>query len=207
MFNRGLDKRNVFVNKKEFGRAKDLIKFYRHKETPQRFSKVSLQPTNIREKILANLYQTERIVDILAYCLMPNHFHFLLQQNSPKGISNFIANFTNAYTRYSNTKHTRIGPLFEGVFKAVYIESEEQLLHLSRYIHINPVVSSLVKDNQIQNYPWSSYREYLSLAKDGIAEKDLVLSMFKSVGNYQEFVSDQINYAKKLETIKHLTLE
>ena len=77
MFNRGLDKRNVFVNKKEFGRAKDLIKFYRHKETPQRFSKVSLQPTNIREKILANLYQTERIVDILAYCLMPNHFHLL----------------------------------------------------------------------------------------------------------------------------------
>ena len=138
---------------------------------------------------------------------MPNHFHFLLKQNRDKGISTFLSNFTNAYVKYFNTKYKRSGPLFENAFKAVYVENEEQLIHLSRYIHINPVVSSMIKKEELEFYPWSSYPEYLGLSKDAIASKDIILEYFRSVKEYKEFVTNQIDYAKKLEEIKHLLLE
>lgn len=207
VFNRGLDRRNIFTDKREFERAKRLIKFYRHIEIPARFSKVYQLHVEIRDEVLENLYNSNRQVNILCYCLMPNHFHFLLQQNTEKGVSTFLANFTNAYTKYFNTKNERSGPLLGGTFKAVHIESDEQLLHVARYIHLNPIVSCVIKDDQVANYLWSSHREYLSITDDEITQKDLVLQMFKSVEDYQSFIMDQAEYAKELEAIKHLTLE
>lgn len=207
IFNRGIERKSIFTDKREFERAKKLVKFYKHKDIPTRFSQLLLQPEDIREKILNDLYKSERLVDILSFCLMPNHFHFLLKQNSEKGIPTFIANFTNAYVKYFNIRHQRVGPLLEGVFKAVLIENDEQLLHVSRYIHLNPVVSSVVEEDELGNYNWSSYPEYLSLSNERIVQKDLVLDMFKSIKDYQEFVANQIDYAKKLEAIKHLVFE
>lgn len=207
VFNRGIDRRSIFTNKRGLYRAQSLIKFYRHKEIPARFSQVMHQPQDIREKILEKLYAGERIINILAYCLMPNHFHFLLKQTNDKGIATFISNFSNAYTKYFNTKAERTGPLLEGVFKAVHIESEEQLIHVSRYIHLNPVASSIIPKEQLNNYLWSSYPEYIEMSDTVICEKELVLSYFKSVAEYQKFMEDQIDYAKQLEAIKHLILE
>lgn len=207
VFNRGVDRRSVFTNTREFERAKSLAKFYRHRNIPIRFSQVNQRPKDIRDQILNNLYKSERLVDILAFCIMPNHFHFLLKQNFEKGVPIFIANFTNAYTKYFNTRHQRIGPLFEGVFKAVFIENDEQLLHVSRYIHLNPVISSIIEDSQLGIYLWSSYPEYLSLLAEEVSQKDLILSMFKSTQDYQEFVLNQIDYGRQLGVIKHLILE
>lgn len=207
VFNRGIERRSTFTDKKEFERIQKLIKFYRHRDIPIRFSQVIQQPQDIREKILNDLFKSERVIDILSYCIMPNHFHFLLQQNVDKGISTFISNTTNAYTKYFNTKHKRTGPLFEGVFKAVHIESDEQLVHVSRYIHLNPVASNIIANEELENYKWSSYPEYLSLSSKEISQKELILSMFKSIEGYREFVYDQIDYAKKLDAIKHLILE
>ncbi|MCR4305988.1 MAG: transposase [Candidatus Daviesbacteria bacterium] len=207
VFNRGMDRRTTFTEKREFERMQKLIRFYRHKDIPIRFSKVIQQPEDTREKILGALYQGEKVVDILSYCLMPNHFHFLLKQKTEKGIPSFISNITNAYTKYFNTKHERTGPLLEGVFKAVHIESDEQLVHVSRYIHLNPVVSGVIAENELENYQWASYPEYLSLSNMEISQKDLILDMFKTVKVYREFVNNQIDYGKQLEVIKHLILE
>ncbi len=207
VFNRGLDRRNIFTTTREFERIKQLIKFYRHKKTPSRFSQVMQQPKDIRKNLLENLYKSEKLVDVLAFCLMPNHFHFLLRQNSENGLTKFVANATNAYTKYFNTRYKRVGPILEGVFKAVLVETDEQLIHLSRYIHLNPVVSSIIEENQLNKYSWSSYPEYLSLSEDGIVEKAIILAMFKSVKDYQKYVVNQIDYAKKLEAIKHLAFE
>lgn len=207
VFNRGMDHRNIFTNKREFYRAQNLIKFYRHKEIPARFSHVVKHSKDIKEKILEKLFTSERIIDILSYCLMPNHFHFLLKQTSDKGIATFISNFSNAYTKYFNTKAERTGPLLEGVFKAVHIESEEQLIHVSRYIHLNPVASSIIPKEQLNDYLWSSYPEYIGMSGTVICEKESVLGYFKSITEYQKFVEDQIDYAKQLDAIKHLVLE
>lgn len=94
---------------------------------------------------------------------MPNHFHLLLQQIRDGGITEFISKLTNSYTRYFNIRNKRIGPLFQGEFKAVHVETDEQLIHLSRYIHLNPIVSYITK--KLESYQWFSYLEYLGRAK------------------------------------------
>src|SRR3989338_1886862 len=115
IFNRGIDRRSVFTGFREYLRAQELIEFYKHLETPVRYSKFLQLSKSLRDDVLREINKSETQVDILAYCLMPNHFHFMLQQKVDKGVSTFIANFTNAYTRYFNTKHERIGPMFEGL--------------------------------------------------------------------------------------------
>ena len=151
--------------------------------------------------------EANKLVEILCFCLMPNHFHFLLKQLKDNGISIFISKFANSYAKYFNTKHERVGPLFQGRFKAVHIENDEQLVHVSRYIHLNPVVSSLIEEAALKDYVWSSYPEYLKLINSQITDKELVMSFFKTEDKYKQFVLNQADYGKNLEQIKHLTLE
>lgn len=208
VFNRGIEKRPVFTDKREFYRAKELLRFYQYKKIPIKYSHFKSLPREKQQRLWEILVQSGRIVEIISFCLMPNHFHLLLKQIADKGVSQFVANFTNAYTKYFNIKHERIGSLFEGVFKAVYVENDEQLIHLSRYIHLNPVASSLINTVQLEGYTWSSYPEYvLEKSGDKIIKNNQVLDMFKSIADYKSFVLDQINYAKELEKIKHKVLE
>ena len=100
-----------------------------------------------------------------------------------------------------------MGPLFQGTFKAVRIGSEEQLIHVSRYVHLNPVSSFLIETEELESYKWSSYPEYLSLIDRNIVDKEIVLNFFASLEKYKKFVLDQVDYARKLEEIKHLALE
>jgi putative transposase len=139
---------------------------------------------------------------------MPNHFHILLRQRENNGISKFVSDFANSYTRYFNTRQDkRLGALFEGRFKSVHIEDENQLLHVHRYIHINPAVSYIVKSDDLENYRWSSLPEYMDIVKDDICEKQTILSNFSSVENYKSFIFDQIDYARHLKNVKHLLLD
>ncbi|HVF69691.1 MAG TPA: hypothetical protein VNA13_03970, partial [Xanthomonadales bacterium] len=94
--------------------------------------------------------------------------------------------------------------LMQGEFKAVYVETNEQLIHLSRYIHINPLVGYVTKD--LNKHPWSSYQEYMSEAKF-LCSKEIVMDQFRSKGEYEQFVLDQEDYGKKLESIKHQLLD
>lgn len=208
IFNRGLDKRPTFTNKAEFSRAMLALDLYRFSELPIRLSKILTLPLDEREQFIKNIREEcSKLVEIISFCLMPNHFHFLLRQKIKNGISNFAANFTNSYTKYFNAKHERIGPLFQGLFKAVHIQSDEQLVHVSRYIHLNPVSSYLIEADELENYQWSSYPEYIGNPPNNIADKEIVLNMFLSKEKYKEFVLEQIDHARKLEQIKHLMIE
>ena len=151
---------------------------------------------------------TKKIVDITSFTFMPNHFHFLLKQNVNKGISKFLALFQNSYTRYFNTKNTRSGHVFQGQFKAVRVEDDEQLLHLNRYIHLNPHTSYVVKTfSELKQYPYSSLPEYLNNQKNSLCNIQEVLSHFSSLKKYEDFLFDQAGYQRALEKIKHLILE
>ncbi|MBI4759007.1 MAG: transposase [Chloroflexi bacterium] len=208
VFNRGIEQRPTFTNKREYTRALTTLDFYRFRNPSLRLSKVLLLEKEKRGEFFLNLKSGgERLVEIISYCLMPNHFHFLLRQRLDDGISEFLSNFSNSYTRYFNTKHKRTGALFQGIFKAVRMESDEQLIHVSRYIHLNPVVSFVVKEEDLETYPWSSLPEFLGTEKRGICHKELVLGLFPSKEKYREFVHDQIDYARRLEAIKHLALD
>lgn len=209
IFNRGIERRIFFTNRWEYQRAIELINYYRYENHNVRYSKYLNMPIEQRKEIMKNMEKiNKRIVDIIAYCLMPNHFHFLIKQIADNGISTFIANFTNSYTKYFNTKHERNGTLLQGPFKAVFVETDEQLMHLSRYIHLNPLFQNIVKEKDLERYLWSSFNEYLnSNSLYSICQKEIVLNNFFNIKKYREFVYDHISYAKELEKIKHLLME
>lgn len=209
IFNRGIDKRPTFTDKREFTRAVVTLDFYRFVNPIMRLSKALVLNKEEKTNLFSDLREKgKKQVDIISYCLMPNHIHFLLKQLLDGGITRFMSNFTNSYTRYFNTKHERrAGPLFQGTFKAVHIEDDEQLLQVHRYIHINPSVSFIVTEKDLINYHWSSLPEYSGKVNYDICSKELIMSNFSSLKNYNKFIFSRIDYAKKLKKIKHLIIE
>lgn len=208
IYNRGVNRRQIFVNKHDYIHALNIIKFYNYVDYPIRFSKFKLLSLDQRREIWGRLVNSQRYVDIISYCLMPNHFHLLVKQNIDNGISKFMSNFQNSYTRYFNVKNDRTGHLLQGQFKAKKIDSDEQLLHVSRYIHLNPYSSAVVKDfDNLLSYKWSSLPEYQDKESFNICNKDIIKTYFHKKADYFEFVKDNADYQKSLEDVKHLTLE
>lgn len=197
VYNRGSEKRRIFDDRRDYKRFLKTLVYYQLEGPKPKLSHFfkyqSFKPT-----------KTQKIVEILSYCLMPNHFHLLLKQIKEGGITEMITKVSLSYTKYYNTKYDRIGPLFQGEFKAVLIESDEQLIHISRYIHLNPIVSFLVKD--LNRFDWSSYLEYLNNV-EGLCSKEDVMGFFKSPKEYEKFVLDQVDYGQQLELIKHKLIE
>ena len=139
VINRGIASQPIFFTKRDYQRACNTFFYYRNRVLSKRYSYFLRESLEERQQILKDLNKKENfLVEIMAFCLMPNHFHFLLRQVVDDGIPKFLSKFTNSYTRYFNTKRKRNGPLFQGKFKAVRIEIDEQLLHVARYIHLFP---------------------------------------------------------------------
>jgi len=207
VYNRGITRQPTFLTKWDYEQTISTLSYYLTPNPPVRLSRFKELSVEQRNQILHQLEKEGRkLVEIISFILIPNHFHMLLRQTTDQGITKFISLVVNSYTRYFNTKHRRVGPLFQGVFKAARVETEGQLLHLSRYIHLNPLVSYVVKEKDFLSYPWSSLPDFLR-GKSPLITIEPILSHFSSPKKYQEFVLDQAGYAKKLERIKHLTLE
>lgn len=207
VYNRGVALQPTYFTKKDYERFILCLSYYRYNKLPFKLSRLLQIPKDERDLTIKNLKTcNDKSIELIAFCLMPNHFHILIRQISDGGISRFIKQITDSYTRYVNTKLERIGPLYQGAFKAVHVESDEQLIHLSRYIHLNPLVSFVVRNEEFLSYPWSSLSRYLNKDYDLVNPK-IILDNFKSENNYFEFVMDQADYGKELEKIKHLTLD
>jgi len=157
VYNRGVEKRTVFQKPQDYYRFLETINFYRLHPTPRKLS------THLRfgsPPIPPHLMQNE-LVKILCFCLMPNHFHLLIQQIKDGGISEFIKRISDSYIRFFNIKYSRIGALFQGKFKAKLVEKDEYLLQLSKYIHRNPLTHPMWK-GELAEYSFSSYPSYLN---------------------------------------------
>lgn len=200
LYNRGADKRNIFLQLHDYKRFLNTAYYYQHIGTRIRFSKYSKSSINFTIPLSSNKH-----LDILGYCLMPNHFHLLVRQSSEKGIAIFMSQLINSYTKSHNLKYRRVGALLQGVFKSELVETDEQFMHVLRYIHINPAVSSGVNSN-FENYPWSSYQEYTGNII-GICNTEPGLKFFSNTESFQQFHRDQLDYGRKLEVIKHLIIE
>jgi len=209
IFNRGIAKMPIYSTSSDFIRFLDLIAYYRFANTPISFSHMKKLPREIRDEII-NALQTEGNihVEILAFCLMDNHFHFLIKQRTENGIAKFISNIQNGYAKYYNFKKERSGPLFQPMFKSVRIETDEQLLHVSRYIHLNPSTGYLVFEKDLHNYPWFSLGCYIeNNIQYGFVSTEIISGLMKNKNSYREFVFDQIAYQRELAKIKHLIME
>lgn len=208
VFNRSVGRQPIFSNNSSCSRFLETVIYYQYLKTPMRFSHFNRLPENLKNSALDILMRQEKRVRIFAYSLMPNHVHFLIQEVAENGISAFMSNIQNSYAKYFNIKNERSGSLFQQMFKAVLIETDEQLLHVTRYIHLNPLTSFILKNiEDLTTYKWSSFQEYLGTSKCNIVDKDFILAFFPSIQHFIQFTKDQIDYQRQLNQIKHLALE
>lgn len=207
VYNRGAARQPVFITKYDYKRALATLSYYRFAKPPVKLSRFKDLSKEDQQSFLTKLENKDkRLVQLIGFVLMPNHFHFLIRQDIDNGVSTYISRVTNSYTRYFNTKRDRTGAVFQGVFKSVHVESTEQLVYLSRYIHLNPLVSFIVQENDFVSYAWSSLSHYLS-GDSTLVEIKPILSEFSSIDSYKKFIFDQADYGRRLEEIKHLTHE
>lgn len=194
IYNRGVEKRKIFLDEQDYKTFLFLLKFYLHETTKNH---PITGETISNEKCLIGK------VDLFSYCLMPNHFHLEVKQYIPNGISKLMKYICSNYSTYFNKKYQRIGPLFQGIYKAILIEYESYLLQLSKYIHLNPVAAKISINPKY--YRYSSYLDYLGLRHTSWIKTDLLLSYFRSGKDL--FTRDILSYESFVENDKEASLE
>ena len=182
------------------------LSFYRFTNLSVSLSRFLTWDKDRQEEVLNSSEGGKKIrVNILGFCLMPNHYHLLCRQEQGGGISKFVSQLQNSFTRYYNLKRQKKGYLFEGQFRAVRIEDDQQLLHVSRYIHLNPVTSNLIE--KPEQWGASSYQEYLNIHQwpERITSFEDILDI--DPAEYREFVEERKDYQQELKKIKDMLFE
>ena len=172
-----------------------------------RLSKFNSLGAEIRTAYLESISKTTPLVDIYAFSFMPNHYHFLIKQLTDKGIINFISNFQNSFAKVFNLKTERTGSLFQSQFKGKRPETDEEFLHISRYIHLNHVSSCLLEFDKLKDCPWTSFGSYAQALVTPFVQTEPLIELAGSTQAYLKFVADQADYQRSLELIKNLTIE
>lgn len=131
-------------------------------------------------------YFTEETAIIIAYCLMPNHYHLLVQVLCDDFGLTVMQPFSTSYTKAINNEQNRVGSLFQGRHKGVHVDNDGYLLHLSRYIHRNPVTAKFVTNPA--DWHFSSYRDYIGLRQGKLPKPEIILSQFISTAEYAAYV-------------------
>ncbi|PJE67540.1 hypothetical protein COU95_01825 [Candidatus Shapirobacteria bacterium CG10_big_fil_rev_8_21_14_0_10_40_9] len=218
LYNRGVEKRQIFLDGQDYAVFLKYLKEYLlPKDELNLNQKLSAPNLSYKEKDkILKLLRLNNFADeikFLAYCLLPNHFHFLIQQKDAKSIDKFMQSLCTRYTMYFNRKYKRVGSLFQAVYKAVLIASEEQFLHLSRYIHKQALALQVALQGEtlqspLQSQPSqpSSYPEYLGIRKTDWVHPEEVLSYFSNTNpalSYEFFVKEEDN----LEIIQSIIIE
>lgn len=196
IYNRGVEKRIIFTDTQDYNVFLKYLKEYLEpKNEKELYQKLSDESLGYKEKDkilkLLRLNNFSEEIKLICYSLMPNHFHFLIQQTKINSMDRFLNSLMTRYTGYFNRKLKRVGGLFEGVYKAVLIESESQLLHLSRYIHRNQLELGIM-GREFQRL-YSSLPEYIGQRKTGWVKPQLVVNYFSKknpINSYAAFVEE-----------------
>lgn len=202
LYNRGVEKRLIFMDEQDYAVFLSYLKEYLLPKDEQDLLKKFSDP-NIsyieKDKIikLLRLNNFAEEVTLLAYCLMPNHFHFLVKQKNASSIDKFMNSLATRYTMYFNRKYKRVGSLYQSVYKAVNVETDEQLLCLTSYIHkqaFSPSQGEALQGLQGLYQQPSSYLEYLGLRKTEWIKPEEILTFFSKTNpllSYESFVKQQ----------------
>lgn len=193
LYNRGVEKRDIFMDEQDYGVMTSYMKTYLTSKDEDGLRRVILdESSSYKQKAdasrLLRLNNFVNTLQLLSFCLMPNHFHFLVKQTEANTIDRFMNSLFTRYSMYINRRYKRVGPLFQGLYKAVLVTTEEQFLYLSRYIHRNPAS----KGSALRSYPYSSYAAYLGLRQYDWLHPKEILSYFGKGRrtSYQSFVED-----------------
>ena len=209
VYNRSVAQQPIFRNKREYNIFLNLIVYYKFVSPPMRFSFLSRLDKEEKAMLIENLYKSNNnLVNIYAFCVMPNHYHFLLRQKQEKGIMNFIRLIQNSYAHYLNIKIKRFGSVFQSPYKAKRVENDEQFLHIARYIHLNPLTTYLVgSPKDLESYEWCSFKDYSEEKSRKWVDTSFLMAFHKDKEKLKKFTIDQVDYQRKLEKIKHLLID
>jgi putative transposase len=197
IFNRGNNKRTIFADDQDFSRFfQSMIDFNSIEPIGSIFE------NSFKKDLLGGkASKSPELADFICYCLNPNHFHFVLKQLSDDGVKKFMHRIGTGYAMYYNKKYDCSGSLFQGKFKAIHIESNEYLLHLSAYVNLNERVHQFGGSTSK-----SSMDEYV-LGQAGICDKNIILSQFKNNEEYNKFAEESIKISRERKDIEKFLLE
>lgn len=216
IYNRGVEKRLIFLDQQDYAVFLNYLKEYLLPKDEENLSKRLSDPnTSYKEKDkvikLLRLNNFANEITFLAYCLMPNHFHFFIKQKDSLSIDKFMQSFGTRYTMYFNRKYKRVGFLYQDTYKAVLIETDEQFLYLSKYIHKQAQIHKSTGNSQGRTLRgWeqpSSYPEYLGKRKTEWVHPEEILSFFSKSNpllSYKSFVEEKRD---DFSVIQNKTLE
>ena len=207
IYNRGVDKRNVFID------DYDLERFFQGMDEFNTVNPIgSLYESSFLDQSVRAKRKNKSLIKFIAYCLNPNHYHFILQQITDGGITEFMKRLNGGYTWYFNNKYKRSGALFQGRFKAVHVDTNKYLLHLSIYVNLNNLVHNLPLGGSTAKLSKSSWEEYGEGIKQfNFCSKDIILKQFKNRREYKQFakssLEDILERKEREKEVANLLLE
>lgn len=201
IYNRGTEKRKIFLDKKDYDRFVSLLYACNNKNRVH----IQIQGKNLAD--ILNLDIKETLVEIGAYCIMPNHFHLITREKTENGTSKFMQKLLTAYTMYFNKKYERTGVLFQGKFKDSHVDTDRYLKYLISYVHLNPIklIDSEWKEKGIKNpklakeflikYRYSSYLDFLGEERmeNKIIEKNSLPQYFENFNDFEIHTTEWLN--------------
>ncbi len=202
IYNRGTEKRKIFHNKHDYDRFLSLLYIANNA------GKVDLKRQGRTLSQIMAINKDKNLVDICAYCLMPNHFHLIVKGSEEGGVSQFMQKLLTGYTMYFNRLNDRTGVLFEGGFKAKHANTDNYLSYLIAYIHLNPVklIDPKWQENGIKdikwantfldNYRYSSYHDYAKgeRLESKILNKEAMPEYDRLPKDFQESVNEWLTW-------------
>ena len=209
IYNRGVEKREIFLDNFDYIRfLKSISEF------------ISIEPIgSLYEKSLKDkkIVQKEKdtpcpighgvskcLVELNAYCLNPNHFHFILKQLEDRGIEKFMHKLSMGYAKYFNHKYKRSGVLFQGTFKSIHINSNEYLLLLSAYVNANHEIHGFLE----RDWPYSSFLDYTGKRDGKLCNKEIILGQFDNdFSEYEKYMKNNVNYFREKKEAEEYILE
>ncbi|MCF7835733.1 MAG: transposase [Candidatus Marinimicrobia bacterium] len=222
IYNRGVEKRKIFMDDKDYFRfIHDLFEFNDQNNVPNINYYFDTKTMSVESRHLKKQKAEKRsrklLVEILAFTLMPNHFHLLLRQRVEGGISKFAQKLGAGYAKYFNTRYERVGSLFQGKFKAVSIDEDAHFLHILHYIHSNPLSLSSYRPPRsiaremkfLEDYRWSSYMDYIGKENfPSVTQREFLLDFYGGPEKYKKETKEWIkDWSKNTEKVKEVSFD
>ena len=207
VYNRGTDKRRIFDDGADYHRF-----IFAMKEFNTKFPVVLKTLKNHPNASKVQPWNDKSLIEILGWTLMPNHYHLLIKQLEDGGASKFLQKLVTGYSMYFNKRYERSGVLFQGRTKSVIVETDAQLLQVSRYIHLNPLdlyfnnwkeegIHWKEAKNYLYSYPWTNLKSFRKIND----ENEIILAQLEENNGYEKFLSEWTE--REYEYVKNYTLE
>lgn len=206
LYNRSIGKEIIFASKQFLDKILQITNYYRYRQELS-FSVFNRKTYTFQQNYLSRVFNQPPLIEIYVYSFMPNHYHFLVKQLQDKGISSFLSNMQNSFAKNLNLINDRNGSLFEHNFKAKRVKSNEEFIHISRYIHLNHATSGIIEFNQLRTYEWTSLPCYLNEETNKFVTTKPILDYFKTPEKYLKFLKNNVDYQRKLKRIRDLLLD